>query len=80
MNVPGGWSAGVAFLDTNNICWELVNPTDLAATLTWNGGTIYETCGLCTSSNPCPTPTPTPTPTRTVSYTDKNSNANVNAN
>jgi hypothetical protein len=69
MNVPGGWSAGVAFLDTNNICWELVNPTDLPATLTWNGGTIYETCGLCTSSNPCPTPTPTPTQTLTQTPT-----------
>jgi hypothetical protein len=47
----------------------LVNPTDLAATLTWNGGTIYETCGLCTSSNPCPTPTPTPTQTLTQTPT-----------
>jgi hypothetical protein len=38
-------------------------------TITWNGGTIYETCGLCTSSNPCPTPTPTPTQTLTQTPT-----------
>jgi hypothetical protein len=69
MNVPGGWSAGVAFLDTNNECWELVIPSDLPVTITWNGGTIYETCELCRSSNPCPTPTPTPTQTLTQTPT-----------
>ena len=69
MAVPGGWSAGVAFLDTNNVCWELVQPATTTATLTWNGGTIYETCELCRSSNPCPTPTPTPTRTLTQTPT-----------
>jgi hypothetical protein len=73
MNVPDGYSPGVAFVDTNNECWELITPTDLPVTLIWNGGTVFETCELCRSSNPCPSPTPTPTrtvtPTRTPTPT-----------
>ena len=56
-------SLGNTFLIVGS-CWEIVGPS-VGPVPSEYYSIAYDSCGQCTSANPCPTPTPTPTTTPT---------------